>query len=60
MTTKNAHVLRKVDFKMRTSAINLATLKGKEELVEVMKMRDLPILALAETRLKGRGGSHYT
>jgi len=29
MTTKNAHVLRKVDFKMRTGAINLATLKGR-------------------------------
>jgi len=56
ITNKNAHGLRKADFKMRIGAINVATLKGKEEeLVEVMKMRDLSILALAETRLKGKG-----
>ena len=37
-------------------AINVATLKGKEEeLVEEMKMRDLSIQTLAETRLKGKG-----
>ena len=56
MMNKNAHGLRKADFKMKIGAINVATLKGKEEeLVEVMKMRDLSILALAETRLKGKG-----
>ena len=36
--------------------MNVATLRGKdEELVEVMKMRDLCMLALAETRLNGKG-----
>ena len=40
---------------MRIGAINVATLKGKEELVEVMKIRDLSILALVETQLKGKG-----
>ena len=56
ITNKTAHRLRKADFKMRMCAINVVTLKGKEEeLVEVMKMRDLSILALAETRLKVKG-----
>ena len=56
MSTENVRGLRKADFKMRIGTMNVATLTGKEEeLVEVMKMRDLSILALAEIQLKGKG-----
>ena len=56
MSTENVCGLRKADFKMRIGTMNVATLTGKEEeLVEVMKMRDLSILALAEIQLKGKG-----
>ena len=37
--------------RIKLGTINVATLRGKEvELVEVMKMRDVCILALTETR----------
>ena len=47
---------RKSEQRLKLGRINVATLKRKEEeLVELMKMRDLYILALAETRLNGKG-----
>ena len=47
---------KKSEQRIKVGTINVATLRGKEEeLVEVMKMRDLCILALAETRVNGNG-----
>ena len=41
---------------LRIGTINVATVKNKEEeIVEVMKMRNLSILAMSETRLRGKG-----
>ena len=56
MTTAYGIGQRKSEQRIKFGTINVATLRGKEEeLVEMMKMRDLYILALAETRLNGKG-----
>ena len=44
---------RKHQISLRMATINVATARDKEELVEVMRVRKLDMLALAETRLKG-------
>ena len=47
---------RKHQISLRMATINVATERDKEEeLVEVMRVRKLDLLALAETRLKGCG-----
>ena len=56
MTTAYGTGQRKSEQRIKLGTINMATLSVKEEeLVEVMNMRDLCILALAETRLNGNG-----
>ena len=52
MTTAYGIGLRKSEQRIKLGTINVATLRGKEgELVEVIKVRDLCILALAEAHL---------
>ena len=47
---------RKSEQGIKSGTINVATFRGKEEeLDEVMKMRDLCMLALAEAQLNGNG-----
>ena len=44
------------DFILKLGSTNVATLRGKEEeMVELMHMRQLSVLGLAETRMKGCG-----
>ena len=60
MTTAYGIGQRKSEQRIKLGTISVATLRGnEEELVEVMKMRDLCILALAETRLNGGEDSRY-
>ena len=55
MTDANVPRLKKSELRIKLGTINASTLREKEEeLVEVMGMRGLDVLALAETRLKGR------
>ena len=56
MTTAYGIGQRKSEQRIKLGTIKLATLKRKEEeLIEVMKMRDLCILALVGTGLNGKG-----
>ena len=55
VTTENCNGTKRTK-PTRIGTINVATLREKEEaIVEMMKMRNLSILALAETRLRGNG-----
>ena len=56
LTTGNVPGHSESDLRIKLGTINVATMRGKEEeLVEVMKMRNLSVLALSETRMRGRG-----
>ena len=59
MTTAYGVGQRKFEQRTKLSTVNVATLRGnEEELVEVMKMRDLCILAMAETSSNRKGDNH--
>ena len=55
-TTGQTYKERLKDNILKFGAINVATLRGKEEeMVELMKLRQLSVLGLSETRMKGCG-----
>ena len=56
VTTTHVHGTTGLEQRLKIGTINVATLRQKEEeLVEMMKMRDLSILAVEETRMRGKG-----
>ena len=55
-TTVQTYKERLKDNILKFGAIDVATLRGKEEqMVELMKLRQLSVLGLSETRMKGCG-----
>ena len=56
VTTTHVHGTTQLEQQLKIGTINVATLRQKEEeLVEMMKMRDISILAVEETRMSGKG-----
>ena len=47
--------LSRAKSKFKIATTNISTMNGKEEVVEVMKTRNLSVLRLCETRTKGNG-----